>query len=178
LLLERGLHVTAFEPDPSLATKLEASIQGNPNLIIVQKPVQEINIRNGVALLCGFHVLHHFDDDCLAALRERIRMLCADRNFAGWFFLEPNAANVLYPLQILYRPAMTFREEKGVWLNNYDNSLAGTSGSVSIGRIGFFPPHRLVNMLPAWLQLKGTTLRRGFSLFRAYSVYGEFEKAQ
>jgi hypothetical protein len=171
------LHVTAFEPDPSLADKLEASFRDDPKLTIVQKPVQEIDIRHDVKLLCGFHVLHHFDDDCLAALQKRIRILCLDRTFAGWFFLEPNAANVLYPLQILVTRAMSFREEKGMWFNNYDKSLAATSASVLLGKVGFFPPHRLVSMLPAWLQRKGTTLRPGFSLFRAYAVYGAIENA-
>jgi hypothetical protein len=176
LLIERGLRVTAFEPDPSLAAKLDASIQDSSRLTIVQKPVQELYLRHDVKLLCGFHVLHHLDDVCLAALYERIRILCLSPSFAGWFFLEPNAANVLYPLAILVTPAMTFREEKGMWLNNYDKSLAGAGGSVSLGKVGFFPPRQLVNMLPVGLQMKGTTLRPGFSLFRAYSVYGALAK--
>jgi SAM-dependent methyltransferase len=173
LLLERGLQVLAIEPDALLAQRLRDRFSGEDHVRVVQAyPYEPSTFPSEVAGLCGFHVLHHLDAAALHRLAVVLRELRLRRPaFRGWFFLEPNPLNILYPLQIAVRAAMRFREEKGIWLNRYDRNLAPAEPS-TLGYIGYFPPGRLAQRLPPLLQRAGTRLSRMPSPLRAYKIVG------
>lgn len=178
VLLEHGLRVIAYEPDPALGAKIDQKMRDDPKLTVMEAGVQEMNVECDVRIVCGFHVLHHLNQECLSALKERLAILSTKPNFAGWFFLEPNAANPLYALQILLTPAMSFREESGIWSNNYQEMLGTPGQRVLLGTIGLFPPHPMVGKLPQSLQHKFTTLHAGRSPVRSYSVFGGLVKSR
>lgn len=118
LLLAAGLRVTAIEPDQVLYEKSLARLSGHPNLRIVRAGVGELpGDLDPVQALCGFHVLHHLDTRALDRLRGDIDWFSSRRgsNFRGWFFVEPNPFNALYPVQITVQPGMKWREERGIW---------------------------------------------------------------
>lgn len=175
-LLDYGLHVTAFEPDPELMQKLEQRLKGGRHLELVQSDISGIREHTSeVRAICGFHVLHHLDAPALASLAAAVRQTgerCA--HFAGWFFLEPNPRNLLYPLQILTTPGMRFAEEAGIWRNDYRSAFRTPSNdNCELGTIGLFPPRAVFAHLPNWLLRHGTDLRRGASLLRLYTIYGQ-----
>ena len=65
-------------------------------------------------IVCGFHVLHHLNEENLQMLAVAISSI-RERNprFKGWFFLEPNPLNVLYPLSISSDPGNEVPGGKG-----------------------------------------------------------------
>lgn len=175
LLLSLGLRVKASEPDPQLFTKLKARLEGHDKLEVYSLAVAEIDeIVGDARLLCGFHVLHHLNDAALSALSQ----LCArlrqqNKQFVGWFFLEPNPLNLLYPIQILLTPGMHLSEEQGIWRCDYQTLLQpGCVQSCCLGRIGVLPPRKYTNFLPRPLLYWRTKLQAGRSLTHLYSVYG------
>jgi SAM-dependent methyltransferase len=174
-LLNYGLHVTAVEPDPQLRQKLEYRLRSARHLRVVQSDIGGMrkDALYGRAV-CGFHLLHHLDAPTLAALAKvvhDIRNRHAD--FTGWFFLEPNPRNPLYPLQIVMTPGMKLTEEAGIWRNDYQSALGSISDNgCELGTLGFFPPRAVVKHLPDWLLRRGTDLKRGKSLLRLYTLYG------
>jgi SAM-dependent methyltransferase len=174
-LLDHGLHVTAVEPDPELMHKLEQRLQGAPHLRLVQSDLAGIREHtSGVRAICGFHVLHHLDAPALMSLAAAITQIGKGAaQFTGWFFLEPNPRNLLYPLQILMTPGMRFAEEAGIWKNDYRSAFRGIANDdCEVGTIGLFPPRAVFTRLPNWLLRRGTALRTGRSLVRLYTIYG------
>lgn len=118
LLLAAGLKVTAIEPDQVLYEKSLTRLSGYPNLRIVRAGVGELpEGLEPIHALCGFHVLHHLDANALDRLKTDIDRIALKENssFRGWFFIEPNPFNILYPLQISIQPGMRWREERGIW---------------------------------------------------------------
>lgn len=173
LLLELGLTVVAIEPDPALAEKLRDRHGSDARISVVTAyPYDPEIFPPDVVAVCGFHVLHHMDEAALNRLAAVFRQLRHSRGeFRGWFFLEPNPYNPLYPLQISLRPSMRFREEKGIWVNRYGRTL-GEGTDVAMGFVGYWPPGRMIAVAPPGLQRWGTRAVARISPLRAYKIIG------
>lgn len=179
LLLDRGLRVTALEPDPYLAGKLQERLSS-----VESRPENRLEILQGAAgdalpfpddlrLVCGFHVLHHLDTDTLKNLKKAFDLLKKRPGFAGWFFLEPHPRNLLYPLQILITPGMRFAEEKGIWRKDWEALLGDPGKPPYLGDVGLFPPRPVLALLPSRLQSLGTSPATRPLIPRIYRVYGQ-----
>lgn len=180
-LLAYGLHVTAVEPDRHLMQKLEQRLQGARHLRLVQSDIAGMRQHAlDARAVCGFHLLHHLDAPTLAALADAVHDIHdRGRHFIGWFFLEPNPRNVLYPLQILMTHGMRFGEEAGIWRNDYRSAFVSLCrDSCELGTIGLFPPRAALAHLPGWLLRRGTDLKSGRSLLRLYTLYGHRRSAE
>ncbi len=173
-LLARNFSVTAIEPDPILAARLERRLAGSSRLTIERCDVRDCaSLFESSHLVCGFHTLHHLDDSRLRQLgRELDARMRSDRRFLGWFFLEPNPLCPLYLLHIGFSRAMTWNEERGIWTNDYSLLGGGTEASVSLGSIGVLPPWPVAARLPRMLQRSGTGLSRALWPFKIYRVFG------
>lgn len=174
-LLDLGLEVLALEPDPVLYAKLEAQLGAASGVRLLRAAVGELpEALPDLQGLCGFHVLHHFDDAVLRALGADLRRLVRDNpGFRGWFFMEPNPWNVLYPVQIGLRPGMRFREERGIWTNDYARIFEPCHvGFEVFGHIGRLPPALCRRLPERLLRALAPRLRRGPSLTALYRVVG------
>jgi hypothetical protein len=179
-----GLAVLATEPDPLLFDELQRMAPDDDGLQMVRAAAGDLGAASGeVAGVCGFHVLHHLGSDELAALAADIRHLSGQRGFKGWFFVEPNPTNPLYPLQIAITAGMHFAEEKGIWSNDYravfsDNGLP----CAVLGDIGILPP-QLSARLPLALavRLRPELRSRGrlgpLALYRVFGWRGSIDHA-
>ena len=174
MLLDHGLRVVAIEPDRVLADKLEERLGGTGAVkLAVAMAGERSAYPDDVRLVCGFHILHHLDRPSLEELGALLRELDeGDDGFRGWFFLEPNPMNPLYPVQISLTPGMRFSEEKGIWRRGWQRDLAPDRDSVAMGTIGLFPPREVLLRLPRRLLRAGTRLLKRRSVMRLYSVYG------
>lgn len=172
LLRVLGLEVVATEPDPVLFSELEAL--GGEGILAVQAAVGAIpSAAWDVAGVCGFHVLHHLGRPELKVLGLEIGRLAAQPGFKGWFFVEPNPLNPLYPAQIAITPGMRFAEEIGIWRNDYVSAFAMSGFRCRVlGNIGVIPP-QLSGWLPhALLSAFPPRLRKRARPTALYRVYG------
>jgi len=174
-LLKYGLHVTAVEPDRQLMQKLKHRLRGARHLRVVQSDIGGMR-KDALSAraVCGFHLLHHLDAPALAVLADAVRDIRnRQRDFIGWFFLEPNPRNLLYPLQIFTTPGMKFTEEAGIWQNDYQSAFRSIcDNGCELGTLGLFPPRAVLTHLPEWLLRRGTNLKGGKSRVRLYTLYG------
>lgn len=174
LLLEEGLHVHATDPDPVLYAKLQKNLGSQAGLFLWNCSIQELPPEFALPhALCGFHVLHHLDEPALRSLCALLRHFAAEKHFGGWFFLEPNPHNPLYPLQILLSPAMHFREERGIWANDYRRVFESEDVPYEdLGHIGLLPP-ALSHLLPdRLLTLWSPRVRAGHCPVSLYRIIG------
>lgn len=88
----------------------------------------------------GFFTLHHLHD-LQASISSMVRLLRPGGSFA---FVEPNAFNPLYYIQIAATPGMSFRGERRLTSMRpaviFPALRAAGLTDVSIRRYGFFPP--------------------------------------
>lgn len=176
LLLDAGLRVRAYEPEPYLAAKLRDALAGEA-LDIAPEPLTPASlVADDIDGLIGFHVLHHLDGPALEQLRLTIAALEARERFAGWAFMEPNPWSPLYHLQILTTPAMSYREERGIWANDYDAAL-GAGRGVCQGDIGFFPPRPALRGIAGRHAGFCSALDRRRSPLSIYRVFGRRRQA-
>ena len=173
-LIDCGFYVVAVEPDPVLAEKLIQRLKKSQNFELCIQSAESVKIdRKGIRLVCGFHVLHHLDKSILKIFGAKLRaMESKSKDFAGWFFLEPNPWCPFYPIQILLTPGMRFYEEKGIWINKYNEYLGKKKQKVIMGTIGLFPPRDFLKYVPFQLQQLSTTLSSRSSIHRLYMIYG------
>ena len=173
-LIDRGFNIVAVEPDPVLAEKLIQRLKNSPNYeLCIQSAESITTTRMGIKLVCGFHVLHHLDKSSLSIFGAKLRaMESENKDFAGWFFLEPNPWCPFYLIQILFTPGMRFDEEKGIWLNKNNEILGTERRKVVMGTIGLFPPRGFLKYVPLRLQRLSTSLSSRSSIHRLYKIYG------
>jgi SAM-dependent methyltransferase len=171
VLLDLGLRVFAVEPDPVLLADLRARLASRSGLTFFEGTVEQADGGDLARMnaFLGFHVLHHLDEKSLTGLAERIRDQQGRETFRGFAFLEPNPWSPLFPIQIALTPGMRFREEKGLWWNDY-RAVFGARG-VAVGTLahsGMIPPP-LARRLPESLQPSmklGTRVPQPFFLYR------------
>lgn len=176
LLRAAGLQVLAFEPDPFFAAKIKEHFANDDGVSVVQGLLTTTaEVPDCCRAVVGFHVLHHLNSDHLRELRLTIDNQNDHPAFKGWLFLEPNPLNVLWYLLILIIKGQTFREEKGMWVNDYDKHL-GYGTSVCQGDFGFFPPRQAIKgIADRWCRLFGVIDGRK-SPFRIYRLFGQVKE--
>lgn len=142
ILAERGVRVEGFDLSPVLLSHLDRFNGGRFDVPLhcgdLLDPASSLEGAFDVA--AGFFVLHHIAD-IEAAFRSVRRLL---RPGGRCVFVEPNAYNPLFYIQILLTPGMTWAGDKGVAGMRAGRVLgamkaAGLSGC-RVGRFGFFPP--------------------------------------
>jgi SAM-dependent methyltransferase len=141
-LIRRGLVVEGLDLSPVLLDRLRAYAAGEMSLPLhcadVLDPPEELLERfDGVV---GFFTLHHLHD-VQGSIASMARLLALGGQFA---FVEPNAFNPLYYLQIAATRGMSFRGERRLTSMRGAVILpairaAGLSGPRAL-RYGFFPP--------------------------------------
>lgn len=112
LLAERGVRVEGLDLSPVLLERLRNFDGGRYRIPLHCADIMEApaELRGRFDAVVGFFALHHMHDlrGCFASMA---RML----NPGGRvIFLEPNAYNPLYYLQMLITPGMTWQGDKGM----------------------------------------------------------------
>jgi SAM-dependent methyltransferase len=141
-LAERGIAVEGLDLVPFLLERLK-EFAGDEHRIplycsdVITPPDELLGAFDTVV---GFFALHHmFDLD--ASYRSMASMLKPGGTIV---FLEPNAYNPLYYLQVLLTPGMTWKGDRGI-VNMRRGRIframrdAGLA-SLEVRRFGFFPP--------------------------------------
>jgi SAM-dependent methyltransferase len=141
-LVEKGIRVEGLELSPILIERLHAF-----NTSRIDIPVHCCDVINFPPELegrfdavIGFFTLHHFHDltECYRAMQRMIR------TGGRIVFLEPNAYNPLYYMQILLTSGMTWQGDRGM-LNMRRRIIFGAMTAAGLSnpalfRFGFFPP--------------------------------------
>ena len=141
-LAERGFNVEGLDLTQGLLDQLHEHDGGRYNISLycadVLNPPEELVGKYDV--LVGFFTLHHLHDihACYASM---INLLKPGGRI---IFLEPNAYNPLYYVQIALTPRMTWDGDGGVRLMRrgyiFDAMEKAGFENLSIERFGFFPP--------------------------------------
>jgi SAM-dependent methyltransferase len=176
LLRDLGLRVISCEPDPAMFAELASHFSNDDGVETIPVGVEALDGANfhSAKALCGFHVLHHLTPTMLETLAEQLETAFTQHTaFQSWFFLEPNHFNPLFVLQTLIDPAMSFSEERGIWLTQFSKHMS-TPNRVDpyVGAVGLFPPRSILAGLPEWSVRWGTRVQAGFP--RPYNLYRLF----
>jgi len=176
LLRQLGLRVIACEPDPAMLAELSNRFSDDDGVTAVPLAIEALEQSDfeDIKGLCGFHVLHHLTPAMLHTLAEQLSKAFARHpDFRCWFFLEPNHYNPLYVVQTLIDPAMSFSEERGIWLTKFSDHLpVSKNDGPYIGAIGIFPPRSVLAGLPKRAVQIATSIRR--TRPRPYHLYRVF----
>lgn len=136
---------------------------------ILDRPVE---LKERFDVLVGFFTLHHLVDLtlCLSAMQH---YLCPGGRIV---FLEPNAFNPLYYIQILTTPGMTWEGDKGM-LKMRRSILARSAQQAGLvdfrlKRFGMFPPALTNRRFGPWLEDRVNIIPflRLFSAFQIVSA--------
>ena len=141
-LADRGLAVEGLDLSQALLERFRAFDNGRYRIPLycgdVLHPPSEL--RGNFDALVGFFTLHHLHDlgGCLQSMRTLAR---PGGRIA---FLEPNPLNVLYYVQMLVVPGMSWNGDKGI-LNMRPRVVAEAMEkagleNLALERFGFFPP--------------------------------------
>jgi SAM-dependent methyltransferase len=142
LLAERGIDVEGMDISPFLLDRLKDFNDGRYDIPLYCADVIDYPKELGGKFdaVIGFFTLHHVHDlvRCFQAMRELVKL---EGQVA---FLEPNAFNILYYLQIMVTPTMTWKGDGGMALMRPSvifpaMEKAGLS-EFQLDRFGFFPP--------------------------------------
>lgn len=142
ILAERGVRVEGFDLSPVLLSHLDRFNGGRFDVplhcgdLLDPAPALE----GAFDVVMGYFVLHHIVD-IEASFRSVVRLL---KPGGRCVFVEPNAYNPLFYVQIVLTPGMTWAGDKGVAGMRAGRVLgvmgaAGLSGC-RVERFGFFPP--------------------------------------
>jgi SAM-dependent methyltransferase len=142
ILAERGFAVEGLDLSPVLLQRLRVFNGGRFNIPLhsgdVMNPPPEL--RERFDAIVGFFALHHMHEleRCFRGMAQMVKP------GGRIVFLEPNAFNPLYYLQIALTPRMTWQGDKGVAQMRMPvvagaMTRAGLT-SPSVERFGFFPP--------------------------------------
>lgn len=173
-LLDLRLRVLAIEPDPVLFADLRGRLSGREGIAFHQGTIENVSDDDlgSAQAVVGFHVLHHLDRNSLESLADRLRGEQGREDFKGFAFLEPNPWSPLFPIQIALTPGMRFREERGLWGNDYRAVFASRGATIgTLGHQGLVPPP-LARLLPkSFLPRMALHTRRAQPLY-LYRVIG------
>lgn len=142
LLAERGYPVEGMDLTPGLLDQFRRSDGERFNIPLYQSDIttHDPNLDGQFDAVVGFFVLHH-----LFNITKSFTAIAAlAKPGAQVIFLEPNAYNPLYYLQMLLIPGMTWKGDKGVFKmrKNLIFKAMKDAGltNLEIHRFGFFPP--------------------------------------
>jgi SAM-dependent methyltransferase len=141
-LADRGLVVEGLDLSEALLERLRTFDDGRYEIRThrgdILHPPREL--RGGFDALVGFFTLHHLHDlhGCLRSMRD------LTKPGGRIVFLEPNPLNVLYYIQMLVVPGMSWKGDKGI-LNMRERTVFSAMESaglenLALQRFGFFPP--------------------------------------
>jgi SAM-dependent methyltransferase len=141
-LADRGYVVEGLDLSEALLERLRTFDGGRYDIPVhcgdVSDPPEEL--RQGFDAVVGFFTLHHLHDlvGCLQSMRT------LTRPGGRIAFLEPNPLNVLYYVQMLVVPGMSWKGDKGILDMRPQNVFQAmkTAGleNPALERFGFFPP--------------------------------------
>lgn len=142
LLAERGIHVEGLDLSPDLLRRLAAHDAGRfgipTHCADLAKPPSELERRFDAVV--GFFMLHHVPD--LDAVFCGVARVLKPGGRA--VFIEPNAFNPLYYIQVTFTPGMKWSAEKGIprMRPRVVLGAAERAGLRAAGfaRFGFLPP--------------------------------------
>ena len=163
ILAERGYAVEGLDLSPVLLQRLRVFNGGRFHIPLhtadVMSPPPELDGQFDAAV--GFFALHHMHEleRCFHGMARMVKP------GGRIVFLEPNAFNPLYYIQMAVVPRMTWRGDKGVARMRM-KLVAGTMeraglASPTVERFGFFPPflanlsvgariERILERVPIW----------------------------
>lgn len=169
-MLRRGYKITGLDLSPVLLQRLlEYNDNMNPiNLIssdILEAP-EELDGRFDKVI--GFFALHHFMqlESYLQAMRRLLKP------GGSIIFLEPNAFNPLYYVQIVASPTMSWAGDKGVAMMRTKLFQRAADyaklENLTIHKYGFFPPFVVNTKLGKWTEsaLEKMKIFEGVSAFQ------------
>jgi SAM-dependent methyltransferase len=171
-LADRGFVVEGLDLSEGLLERLRAYDNGRYGIPVhcgdVLHPPKELG--GSFDALVGFFTLHHLHDlvGCLQSMRA------LTRPGGRIVFLEPNPLNVLYYVQMLVVPGMSWKGDKGI-INMRRSSVFEAMESaglenLALERFGFFPP--FVTNRPWGSQLE--TLFEGIRLWSRFLPFQIF----
>lgn len=141
-LRNSGIMVEGLDLSPVLLQRLREFSGDDPTLVLhaadVYAPPQEL--LGQFDALIGFFVLHHLHDldRCFASMA---RLLKPGGRIV---FLEPNAFNPLYYLQVTLSPTMSWEGDRGIIEMRKGRIFRAMHGAglvdLDVRRFGFFPP--------------------------------------
>lgn len=174
LLAERGVRVEGLDLSPVLLDRLRIYNRGPFDIPLhcgdAQNPLPELE--GSFDAVLGFFVLHHLKD-MKSFFLATTRLL---RPGGRMIFLEPNAYNPLFYLQILITHGMTWWGDRGIIQMRPGVVLREMEGGglrhLAMARFGFFPPflanrrvgsrlESLLERFPLWRSLLPFQLFRG-----------------
>lgn len=141
-IADRGIDIEGLDLTPFLLDRLREYDGGRHNIPLHCADVLDLppELCGRFDAVIGFFVLHHFHD-VRACFESMARLV---RPGGTIIFLEPNAINPLYYVQILTTPGMTWKGDGGIVKMRKGlifNAMrgAGLTG-LELLRFGFFPP--------------------------------------
>lgn len=141
-LLNRGYNITGLDLSPVLLQMLLEYVDNKFKIDLISSDILELSedYNDKFDHVIGFFTLHHFLH-LETYLKAMSRVL---KPTGSIIFLEPNAYNPLYYIQIAFSRSMSWKGDKGVakmTSNNFHRAAtyAGLE-NVSIQKYGFFPP--------------------------------------
>lgn len=170
-LAKRGIHIEGLDISPFLLDQLkkanDSGVEIPLHLLDIIDAPPEMNGKYDAVV--GFFVLHHMHklDLCFSAMK---RVVKPGGTIA---FLEPNAFNILYYLQIMLTPTMTWEGDGGMALMRpgviFPAMHSGGLTHCRLHRYGFFPPfitnsswgiklEKQLERFPLWRPLLPATL--------------------
>jgi SAM-dependent methyltransferase len=159
-LAARGVRVEGLDLSPFLLARLmeynTSGIEIPTYCMDVLDCPPEMNDAYDAAV--GFFVLHHMHDlpRCVSAIARVVKP-------GGVVaFIEPNAYNLLYYVQIMVTPTMTWRGDRGMARMRpgviFPAMNAAGLTSLSLHRFGFFPPFVANRPWGMWLERRLETV--------------------
>ena len=141
-LAKREINISGLELTPFLLEKLREQNNNEYDIPLYCADITDFpkELTAQFDQIVGFFVLHHFYDlsACFTAMEKMLKP-------GGRItFLEPNAYNPLYYIQVLITPGMTWKGDKGIIKMRrkiIKNALeAGNFKNFNLSRYGVFPP--------------------------------------
>lgn len=142
LLAEKGLSLEGMDLSPVLLERLRTYDGGQHPIPLHAFDVAEppADLKGHFDAVIGFFTLHHLHD-LKACYRGMADLLAPGGRVA---FLEPNALNPLYYLQITFTPGMTWKGDKGMLEMRRGPVFRAMKSAgfteLTLERFGFFPP--------------------------------------
>jgi len=141
-LAERGCRVEGLDLSPVLLDRLQGYNRGRFQIPLHCCAIEDVppDLSGAFDVILGFFVLHHFHE-----LRRPFAAMAPLLKPGGRIvFLEPNPFNILYYLQILITPGMTWQGDGGVvhMRRHVVFSAMKKAGLEprALSRFGFLPP--------------------------------------
>jgi SAM-dependent methyltransferase len=175
-LAERGFSVEGIDLSRTLLDRLETFNAGRHEIRLHCADILDLpdSMNGRFDAAVGFFTLHHLHD-LAASFSAMARLVRLGGRIA---FLEPNPLNVLYYLQLLVAPGMSWQGDKGILSMRRSTVFRAMEhaglASPSLERFGLFPPfaanrplgaraERALERFPLWrpflaFQLFGATV--------------------